>query len=74
MSSSSSATLPRRIIKETQRLAKEPVSGIMINPTAANPRHFMVRLEGPKDTPYQGGLFLLEMFLPEEYPCNPVVN
>ncbi|OHS99074.1 Ubiquitin-conjugating enzyme E2 36 [Tritrichomonas foetus] len=28
-------------------------------------------MEGPTDTPYQGGLFNLELFLPEEYPLEP---
>ena len=56
------AGLPRRIIKETQRLQKEPVAGISCAPYEDNLRYFRVVLQGPQDTPYQGGLFSLEMF------------
>jgi len=31
----------------------------------------MVALAGPGDTPYAGGLFKLELFLPEDYPMAP---
>ena len=40
-----------------------------------NPRHFAVVLSGPEDTPYAGGVFHLELFLPEGYPmCPPKVR
>merc|ERR1712021_219774 len=28
-------------------------------------------LEGPRDSPYEGGRFKLELFLPEDYPMAP---
>jgi ubiquitin-conjugating enzyme E2 N len=60
--------LPRRIAKETQRLQAEPVAGIQCMPFPNNPRHFKVLLTGPADTPFAGGTFLLELFLPADYP------
>ncbi|CAD7691051.1 unnamed protein product [Nyctereutes procyonoides] len=51
------AGLPRRIIKETQRLLAEPVPAIKAEPDESNARYFHV-----------GGTFKLELFLPEEYP------
>ncbi|XP_041458606.1 ubiquitin-conjugating enzyme E2 N-like [Lytechinus variegatus] len=60
--------LPRRIIKETQRLNTEPVPGIKATPDEANCRLFMVTIDGPKDSPFENGTFKLELFLPEEYP------
>ena len=33
-----------------------------------NYRHFFVKMSGPVDSPYEGGLFDLELFLPENYP------
>ncbi|XP_020622924.1 ubiquitin-conjugating enzyme E2 N-like [Orbicella faveolata] len=63
-----SAGLPRRIIKETQRLVAEPVPGIKAEPHEENARYFKVIIDGPKDTAYDGGEFQLELFLPEEYP------
>uniref|UniRef100_A0A803JTH9 Ubiquitin-conjugating enzyme E2 N n=1 Tax=Xenopus tropicalis TaxID=8364 RepID=A0A803JTH9_XENTR len=62
------AGLPRRIIKETQRLLAEPVPGIKAEPDENNARYFHVLIAGPQDSPFEGGTFKLELFLPEEYP------
>jgi ubiquitin-protein ligase len=48
--------LPRRIVKETQRLQQEPVAGINCMPFEDNMRHFNVVLAGPGETAYQGKL------------------
>ena len=58
------AGLPRRIIKETQRLMAEPVPGI----TEGNARYLHVVIAGPQDSPFEGGTFKLELFLPKKYP------
>ena len=60
--------LPRRIVKETQRLIAEPVEGISAAPTEENMRYFNVVIVGPSSSPYEGGVFKLELFLPEDYP------
>ncbi|KAG0567015.1 hypothetical protein KC19_7G104300 [Ceratodon purpureus] len=62
------AALPRRIIKETQRLLSEPAPGISASPSEENLRYFNVMILGPSQSPYEGGVFKLELFLPEEYP------
>lgn len=62
------ANLPRRIIKETQRLLSEPAPGIKAAPHEDNLRYFNVLIEGPTQSPYEGGFYKLELFLPEEYP------
>uniref|UniRef100_A0A8C4X5X0 Ubiquitin-conjugating enzyme E2Na n=1 Tax=Erpetoichthys calabaricus TaxID=27687 RepID=A0A8C4X5X0_ERPCA len=33
-----------------------------------NARYFHVVIAGPQDSPFEGGTFKLELFLPEEYP------
>mmetsp|Transcript_16699 Transcript_16699/g.27083 ORF Transcript_16699/g.27083 Transcript_16699/m.27083 type:complete len:155 (+) Transcript_16699:110-574(+) len=63
--------LPRRILKETQRLQAEPVAGIKCVPFENNQRHFKVVLSGPSETPYANGVFQLELFLPADYPMAP---
>ncbi|KAG2393496.1 hypothetical protein C9374_007027 [Naegleria lovaniensis] len=63
-------SLPRRIIKETQKLMTEPISGITATPAEDNMRYFNVSIEGPPHTPYEGGLFKLELFLPDDYPMS----
>lgn len=68
---SNGGMLPTRIVKETQRLMKEPVSGISITPYPDNPRHFKILISGPEGTPYEGGIFKVEMFLTDGYPMAP---
>ena len=64
------AGLPRRIIKETQRLMQEPVPGISAVPDDSNARYFHVVVAGPEGSPFEGGVFKLELFLPEDYPMS----
>lgn len=69
------ATLSRRIQKETERLNADPVAGISASPDPQNARYFHIQIAGPVTTPYEGGLFELELFLPDEYPmCPPKVR
>merc|ERR1712086_619991 len=63
--------LPRRIVKETQRLMAEPPPGISATPYEDNLRYFNVIIAGPTQSPYEGGIFKLELFLPAEYPMVP---
>ena len=42
--------------------------GISASPCDDNLRYFQVMILGPESSPYQGGVFKLELFLPEEYP------
>ena len=46
----------------------EPATGISAQPQEDNLRYFSVMILGPKDSPYEDGVFELELFLPEEYP------
>ncbi len=36
-----------------------------------NYRHFTGTIEGPPDSPYEGGVFKLEFFYPDNYPTEP---
>mmetsp|Transcript_10698 Transcript_10698/g.17507 ORF Transcript_10698/g.17507 Transcript_10698/m.17507 type:complete len:152 (+) Transcript_10698:79-534(+) len=65
------AGIPRRIIKETQRLLTEAPPGIIACPDQSNLRFFHVLIDGPQTSPFEGGKFKLELFLPEEYPMAP---
>ncbi|KAI8060836.1 putative ubiquitin-conjugating enzyme E2 [Gongronella butleri] len=60
--------LPKRIIKETERLLADPAPGINATPHDDNLRYFDVVIAGPSQSPFEGGVFRLELFLPEEYP------
>lgn len=45
--------------------------GIYAEPYPDNFRHFKVKIAGPTGTPFEGGMFHLELYLPEEYPMVP---
>ncbi|GME91926.1 unnamed protein product [[Candida] boidinii] len=60
--------LPKRIIRETERLISDPVPGITATPHEDNLRYFDVTIEGPSSSPYENGVFKLELFLPDDYP------
>ena len=49
------AALPRRILKETQKLTQDPVPGIEAIPDEKNARYFHIKVYGPADSPYENG-------------------
>ena len=49
---------------------QEPVPGISAVPDDNNARYFKVVVAGPEGSPFQGGVFKLELFLPEDYPMS----
>jgi hypothetical protein len=55
----------------TSRSRTAARAGISAVPHADNPRYFDVIIAGPKESAYEGGVFKLEMFLPEDYPMVP---
>ncbi|KAJ1734346.1 ubiquitin-conjugating enzyme E2 N [Coemansia biformis] len=65
------AGVPKRILKEIERLHNDPAPGIDVTPVNDSIRYFQVVMAGPSQSPYQGGQFKLELFLPEDYPMSP---
>ena len=63
--------LPKRLKKELQRLETDCPTGITVKPHDDNYRYFDIYIEGPKDTPYEGGTFHLELFVTNKYPMKP---
>ncbi|KAG8977459.1 Ubiquitin-conjugating enzyme 13 [Tulasnella sp. 427] len=63
--------LPKRILKETERLIADPAPGISAVPHEDNLRYFDVAIVGPEGSPFERGLFKLELFLPADYPMTP---
>lgn len=60
-----------RIRTEIKLLTDEPCTGITVTPKEDDLRYFNVLLAGPVQTPYEGGIFKLEVFLDEGYPYKP---
>ena len=50
----STSGLPRRILKETERLMADPPPGISGAPASDNLRYFSVNINGPESSPYEG--------------------
>lgn len=65
-------TAARRILKELQDLAKEPTPDITAGPINANdPFKWQASINGPTDSPYEGGTFFLSINFPQDYPFKP---
>lgn len=59
-------------MKELDMLAREPGPGIScwpINPDDIN--NLQAQIQGPQDSPYAGGTFLLSLKIPDRYPFEP---
>ena len=51
-------------------MMENPIEGIQIDQNQNNIREFKILMQGPIDSPYEGGLFELELLLPENYPLE----
>jgi len=47
-------SLPKRILKESERLQADPSPGITAVPHEENMRYFDVTVSGPGDSPFEG--------------------
>jgi ubiquitin-conjugating enzyme E2 N len=54
-----------------RRLTPPQAPGISATPHSDNLRYFDVVIAGPAQSPYEGGVFKLELFLGAEYPMEP---
>ena len=63
----------RRIAREIQMITKNTPPGISVKIDETNMDYWKAIIDGPPDTPYQGGKFMLDIFFPEKYPYAPPV-
>lgn len=62
----------RRILKELDDMAKDTTSGMHATPLdVADMTHLQGRFAGPPGTPYEGGEFVVDIKLPDNYPFMP---
>ena len=60
-----------RIKKEYQDLQKEKNSNVKVKLVDNDIRHWKGRIKGPIDTCYQGGIFDVDIIIPDDYPFKP---
>ncbi|KAF9995070.1 Ubiquitin-conjugating enzyme E2 T [Entomortierella chlamydospora] len=60
-----------RMKKELRDLEISPPEGVICYPVNDNILHLKAELTGPKDTPYTGGIFKLDIHIPDRYPFDP---
>jgi len=64
----------KRITRELAEISKDPPTGVSASPASEDDMFkWNVLIQGPKNSPYQGGIFTLLLALPTEYPFKPPV-
>ena len=76
----------RRLIKEFDSMKKISTTGVSASPLETkilkpdmsynikyDYYHWKATITGPEETPYQGGVFFLDVIFPEDYPFKPPI-
>ncbi|KAJ9106801.1 hypothetical protein QFC20_003987 [Naganishia adeliensis] len=62
----------RRLNKEIKDCEKDRTSGIAVRLVGDSPTHLIGTFKGPTGTPYEGGIYDVDIQIPETYPFSPI--
>lgn len=63
-----SSTSTKRLQREFELICKNPMENIKVKPDPENLYIWYFIFEGPKDTPYENGLYAGKILFPKDYP------